>query len=167
MTLATLQRRLRQPAARSVAWLLQTQAPNWTVSAQSSRPTSCDPGGTGRPTGVVTHHCPSVPSIVSYSPATLFWDSPRAPFARFVFSERTIDRRQVLIWRYEETKSIRAAAKSCRVSKSTAQRWIADSIRSPQTPRLGSVIHLEKSPTSRLKPRPTFLGPSRVLMGME
>ena len=51
----------------------------------------------------------------------------------------SIDRRQVLIWRYEETKSIRAAAKSCRVSKSTAQRWIADSIRAPQNPKIRKV----------------------------
>lgn len=36
------------------------------------------------------------------------------------------DRKKVLIWLYDELKSIRRAAKICRVSKSTAQRWIAE-----------------------------------------
>ena len=48
------------------------------------------------------------------------------------------DRRHVLLWRYEETKSIRVAAKSCRVSKSTAQRWIAES-QLPPRPKIRKV----------------------------
>ena len=49
-----------------------------------------------------------------------------------------IDRHRVLLWRYEETKSIRAAARACRISKSTAQRWLADktSLSKPKIPRV-------------------------------
>ena len=36
------------------------------------------------------------------------------------------DRKLALLWKYEEVKSLRVAAKFCRVSKSSAQRWIKD-----------------------------------------
>lgn len=36
------------------------------------------------------------------------------------------DRKLALLWKYEEVKSLRGAAKFCRVSKSSAQRWIQD-----------------------------------------
>ena len=36
------------------------------------------------------------------------------------------DRHQTLLWKYEEVKSLRIAALFCRVSKTTAQRWIAE-----------------------------------------
>jgi len=36
------------------------------------------------------------------------------------------DRHQTLLWKYEEVQSIRIAAKFCRISKSTAQRWLKE-----------------------------------------
>ena len=34
------------------------------------------------------------------------------------------DRHLTLMWKYEEVRSLRIAAAFCRISKSTAQRWI-------------------------------------------
>lgn len=51
------------------------------------------------------------------------------------------DRHLTLLWRYEELQSIRSSASFCRVSKSTAQRWIKEyhtkeksKIRKPRIP---------------------------------